>query len=186
MPTPGSICTIPWTVQSTQWHSYLTIFNCNYRHRSEFSNICMLHYYRWVNTRTFGRVVHIRKVLIITGTSSKIREMKRVYAFLNIHKYDIWPTNTYVHVRKFQIIFDEVCAKNLRNGILYSWFRASWLCINKIQQDATVCRYLFTASLLYMFWVSIAPIIRSTKNSNCSLWYSSYYETAQQPSSNVA
>ena len=34
--------------------------------------------------------------------------------------------------------------------------------INKIQRDATVCRYLFTAKSLYMFWVSIAPIIRST------------------------
>ena len=34
--------------------------------------------------------------------------------------------------------------------------------INKIQQDATVCRYLFTAKSLYMFRVSIAPIIRST------------------------
>ena len=34
--------------------------------------------------------------------------------------------------------------------------------INKIQQDATVCRYLFTAKSLCMFRVSIAPIIRST------------------------
>ena len=34
--------------------------------------------------------------------------------------------------------------------------------INKIQQDATVCRYLFTAKSLYMFRVSIAPINRST------------------------
>ena len=34
--------------------------------------------------------------------------------------------------------------------------------INKIQQDATVCRYLFTSNLLYMFRVSIAPIIKST------------------------
>ena len=34
--------------------------------------------------------------------------------------------------------------------------------INKIQQDAAVCRYSFTAKLLYMFRVSIAPIIRST------------------------
>jgi len=31
-----------------------------------------------VNIRTFGRVVQIQKVLIITGTSSKIREMKSV------------------------------------------------------------------------------------------------------------
>ena len=36
------------------------------------------------------------------------------------------------------------------------------LYISKIQQDATVCMYLFTAKSLYMFWVSIAPIIRST------------------------
>jgi len=70
--------------------------------------------------------------------------------------------------------------------ILYSWFRISWLCINKIQQDATVCRYLFTAGLLYMFPASIAPIMRSTKNCNCSLWYRSYYATLQRPSSNVA
>jgi hypothetical protein len=34
--------------------------------------------------------------------------------------------------------------------------------INKIQQDATVCRCLFTEKSLYMFQVSIAPIIRST------------------------
>ena len=45
--------------------------------------------------------------------------------------------------------------------------------INKIQQDATVCRYLFTAKLLYMFRASIAPIIRSTSNCNCSFWYRS-------------
>ena len=38
----------------------------------------------------------------------------------------------------------------------------SFVVINKIQQDATVCRYLFTAKLRYMFRVSIAPIIRST------------------------
>ena len=57
---------------------------------------------------------------------------------------------------------------------------------NKIQHDSTVCRYLFTASLLYMFRASIAPIIRSTKNCSCSLWYRSYYVTVQQPSSNVA
>jgi len=34
--------------------------------------------------------------------------------------------------------------------------------INKIQQDATVCSYLFTTKLFYMFRVSITPIIRST------------------------
>ena len=34
--------------------------------------------------------------------------------------------------------------------------------INKIQQDATLCRYLFTTISLYIFQVSIVPIIRST------------------------
>ena len=32
----------------------------------------------------------------------------------------------------------------------------------EIQQDATVCRYLFTAKLLYMFRASVAPSIGST------------------------
>jgi len=45
--------------------------------------------------------------------------------------------------------------------------------INKIQQDATVCRYIFSAKLIYMFRVSIVPIIRSTSNCNCSFWYRS-------------
>jgi len=31
-----------------------------------------------------------------------------------------------------------------------------------MQQVATVCRHLFTTKSLYMFRVSIAPIIRST------------------------
>ena len=47
--------------------------------------------------------------------------------------------------------------------ILYSLFRVSQLCINNIQKDAALCMYLFTASLLYMFRASIAPINRSEK-----------------------
>ena len=45
------------------------------------------------------------------------------------------------------------------------------------------CWYLFTAQLLYMFRVSIAPIIRSTSNCNSSFWYRSlpwYYELYQK------
>ena len=34
--------------------------------------------------------------------------------------------------------------------------------VEEIQRDATICRYLFTAKLLYMFRASIAPIISST------------------------
>ena len=48
-----------------------------------------------------------------------------------------------------------------------------YLYINKIQRDVTVCRCLFTAKLLYMFRVSIAPIIRSTSHCNWSFWYRS-------------
>ena len=36
--------------------------------------------------------------------------------------------------------------------------------INKIQRDETACGCLLTAKLLYMFRVSITPIIRSTLN----------------------
>ena len=32
--------------------------------------------------------------------------------------------------------------------LLYSRFRASWLCVNKIQKDTTICSYLFNAKLL--------------------------------------
>jgi len=51
----------------------------------------------------------------------------------------------------------QISWKYISYTILCPWFRASWLCISKIQQDATVCRYLYTASLLYMFRVSSAP-----------------------------
>ena len=60
------------------------------------------------------------------------------------------------------------------------------LYINKIQRDATVCRCLFTAKLLYIFRVSIAPIIRSKSNCKCSFWYRSYHVSEQQPSARVA
>ena len=61
-----------------------------------------------------------------------------------------------IHIGRAKVSVNVILA------ILYSWFRAWQLYINKIQKDATVCRYLFTAKLLYMFRVSIAPIIRST------------------------
>jgi hypothetical protein len=74
----------------------------------------------------------------------------------------------------------------INSRFLYSRFRASWFCINKIQLDVTVRRCLFTAKLLYMFRVSIAPIIRSTSNCNCSFWNRSYHVSEQQPSPSVA
>jgi len=48
-----------------------------------------------------------------------------------------------------------------------------------------VCRCLFTAKLHYIFGVSIAPIIRSTSNCNCSFWYRSYHVSEQRPAAAV-
>ena len=79
------------------------------------------------------------------------------------------------------------CFESLRNTWWTMWSRDVCGCrwsiklmllfvyINKIQQDATVCRYLFTAKLLYMFRVSIVPIIRSTWNCTRSCSYSFMY-----------
>jgi len=50
----------------------------------------------------------------------------------------------------------------------------------RIQRDATVCRYSFTAKLLYMFRASIAPIT-SIWNCSCSLYYRSYYLERKLP-----
>ena len=77
-------------------------------------------------------------------------------------------TSTHARTRRAQNLELETGVRKISGKILYSWFRASWLYINKIQQDATVCRYLFTAKSLYVFRASIAPIIRSTKNCHCS------------------
>jgi len=62
---------------------------------------------------------------------------------------------------KYMTLGTDTNHLELDNGDIY---------INKIQLDATVCRCIFTAKLLYMFRVYIAPIIRSISNSNCSFW----------------
>jgi len=49
------------------------------------------------------------------------------------------------------------------------------------KNEKNICKYLFTAKLLYMFRASIAPIIRSTKNCSCSLWYRSNYLGSKLP-----
>jgi hypothetical protein len=40
-----------------------------------------------------------------------------------------------------------------------------------VQQDATIYSLLYFCRLLYMFWVVIPPIIRSTYNCNYSIWH---------------
>ena len=67
-------------------------------------------------------------------------------------------------------MFKDLCSSHQSICVDLSWQFYTYLCvyINKIQQAATVCRCLFTAKLLYMFRVSLAPIIRSTSNCNCA------------------
>ena len=50
------------------------------------------------------------------------------------------------------------------------WFRASLIYINNCPMRRNTKQSIYySASSLYMFWVSTTPIIRSTQNCNCSL-----------------
>ena len=70
--------------------------------------------------------------------------------------------------------FAKRCKINYRGRLFVPY-------INKIQRDATICRCLFTAKLLYTFRVPIAPINRSTSNCNCSFWYRSLCQSNNLP-----
>jgi len=71
--------------------------------------------------------------------------------------------NTLLSVFISLLFLGKIIQKKINSAFfLYSYSRTSWLHINKIQRDVTVCRCLFTTKLLFMFRVSIAPIIRST------------------------
>ena len=78
----------------------------------------------------------------------------------------------YIYIFFFCVIFmfKDLCSSHQSICVDLSWQFYTYLCvyINKIQQAATVCRCLFTAKLLYMFRVSLAPIIRITSNCNCA------------------
>ena len=97
----------------------------------------------------------------------KMRKYFLIHFILQVTYYKFsWPSFTKSSVYK-SLFLSELCWK----PSLYSRLPASSVYINKIQRDATVCRCLFTAKLLHVFRVSIAPIIRSASNSNCSFWY---------------
>jgi hypothetical protein len=53
-----------------------------------------------------------------------------------------------------------------------------------VQQDATIYSLLYFSKLLYMFWVVISPIIRSTCNCNYSIWHRLCYPRLSWRSSN--
>ena len=102
-----------------------------------------------------------------------------------------WPTTSFHRQKRY--LYPHLSLLGVQRDKLhrsfffkYPWFRVSWLYINKIQRDATVRICLFTAKLLYMFRVSMVPIIRSTSNCNCSLWYRSNHVSEQQPSASLA
>ena len=63
------------------------------------------------------------------------------------------------------------------------WFRALLNYINNCPTSCNTKQYIcYSASSLYMFRVSTTPIIRSTKNCNCSLRYLSYFFVQLPPS----
>ena len=82
-------------------------------------------------------------------------------------KREIWGSHSGVTADSSKVprasIFRQKKSKNMKiTEIWYFEKSANFHYINKIQQDSIVYRYLFTAKSLYMFRVSIAPIIRST------------------------
>jgi len=60
------------------------------------------------------------------------------------------------------------------------------LCILIRSKKMQKMQVFITANLLYMFRVSVAPIIRSTSNCNCSFWYRTYHVSGQRPSASMA
>ena len=59
--------------------------------------------------------------------------------------------------------------------VLCLWFHASLIYINNCPTRCNTKQSIYySASSRYMFRVSTTPIIRSTQNCNCSIWYWSY------------
>ena len=81
--------------------------------------------------------------------STKLHFCLNVHGHENLKWYVVIPASFYNLIMELSELLSE------------RTFPAAYT-INKIQQDATVCRCFFTAKLLYIFRVSIAPIIRST------------------------
>ena len=69
-------------------------------------------------------------------------------------------------------VFQEItfaCYKLRRIYVHGSVHRESMSII--VQQDATIYSFSYFCILLYMFWVIIPPIIRSTYDCNYSMWH---------------
>ena len=115
--------------------------------------------WKWVVGRADHQVVHIkmkhmkwlghmnRRDQTMSGMKITDNTQNKPY-YTDWNK--IWTWNRY----KFQ----EIWWRNKSNcDFLSSWFRASYSILIKIQPDATVRRYLFTAKSFYMFRVSHHP-----------------------------
>jgi len=69
--------------------------------------------------------------------------------------------------------------ENIRASRFFSYVHGSVHCESvsiTVQQDATMYSLLYFCKLLYMFWVVTPAIIRSTFNSNYSIWLWSNFE----------
>jgi len=85
-------------------------------------------------------------------------------------KASLISTATVARKEKFSIIFKE----NVSDFML--WFRASLICINNCPTRCNTKQSIYySASSLYVFRVSITPIIRTTQNFKYSFQYWSYF-----------
>jgi hypothetical protein len=106
-------------------------------------------------------------LFFILNTSPQFRGLSAPPPQVGLRTYLTVGQEFLVVSREAQISSDEFEAENK---------------VNKIQQDATICRYLFTAKSIYMCRVSIAPIIRSTKivtaasGAGHSLWATAFLQ----------
>ena len=95
------------------------------------------------------------------------------------HLGRVHPSIRQLHLAKYSNISLLVGGKASRiwvDDILNSWFRASWFSVNK--KGPTRCNsmqtFIYCTVTLHVSGVP-APIIRSTKNCICYLWYRSWY-----------
>ena len=73
------------------------------------------------------------------------------------------------HTNKICVIY----AGNDNECFLYLWFHASLTYINNCPTRCNTKQSIYySASSLYMFWVSNTPTVRNTQNCNCILRYS--------------
>ena len=152
------VCVCVYIYIYTHTHTHISLYKLYMNYRCYQIVLHVKHFYtNWCGKKCWLDIYHWDTDLAVT--------------FSNITN----SSSSYIHIFFLITFFREAFIMNI---III-------LCINPILIRCNRCRYLFTAKSLYMFRVSIAPIIRST-NCNCSFWYRSYHVSGQRHSASVA